>query len=514
MPKNLRKMCRLLLMASMSNREIARQTGLSHNTVDRYRVRVEELKLTWSDVKDIDNFELDAILNDVRHKHRNRFVEPDWKEVHTELEKRGVTLTLLHLEYTQASAGQGQLLSESEFRRRFERYRRSLGLSMRQVHVAGEKIFLDYSGMTAWITDPEAGEKRPAQIFVAVLGASRLVYAEATESQKLCDWVGANVRALHYIGGVPTYLVPDNLKSAVTKVSWRDGPTINPTYNEFAEYYETIVAPTRSRKPKDKALVEDSVLIVQRWILARLRHRTFHSLAELNAAIAVLVEDINNRPMKKLAGQTRRQRFEEIDHPALKPLPAQPYEFAEWRIGVKIAGDYVVAWDYHYYSVPYRLVGTRVDVKATSTAIEIFRGGKRVATHLRSNKVGESTIDPEHMPPNHRRYRDGDGEQLLAWAHATGPAIGEFVERHRATHRAPNASFQACRGLKALAREYGTERLNAACGRALALNAMSITSVRSTLHHGWESRPLPAKEEATRAHASHDNVRGSPYFSE
>lgn len=511
--QSLMYLLRLLLTTLLSNREIGRLAAVSHNTARRYRERLQATGLTWEAVKVLDEDALDARLNEGRRKQRKRFVEPDWSDVHTEMQRRIVTISLLHGEYEEALTTTDGRLSLTEFQRRYSRYKRSLGLFMRQIHHAGEKVFLDYSGVTAWLTDPATGARTAAQIFVAVLGASRFTYAEATQSQSLPDWIGAHVRLLQYYGGVPAILVPDNLKSAVTKVCWKDGSTINATYNEMAEHYDTLVAPARPRKPKDKALVEVGVQIVQRWILARLRHRTFHTLAELNAAIAQLLESVNQRPMRKMGGKTRRELFESLDRPALKPLPAEPYEFAEWRIGVKVAQDYCVAWQEGYYSVPSHLIGSKVNVKATQAQIVGFRGGKVVARHLRRYEPGIYVL-PEHMPPSHRRYAAEDGSDLLAWAEASGPSIAAFVQQHRAANRAPNTSFQACRGLKALAREVGMSRLDAACRRALAVGAISLTSVRSTLRHGLEDRPLPSRSSESTAPSDHENVRGPAYFND
>jgi transposase len=507
---NLKDLCRLLLTTNLSNRQVGAAAGVSHNTAGRYRQRLSEEDIALPEIDLICEEALDRRLNDGRQRARKQFLEPDWKYVHEELRRVGVTLLLLYEEY--GSSAESGLMSEREFRRRYERYRRSLGLVMRQPHRPGEQLFVDYSGKRPSITDPHTGKRTPVELFVAVLGAGRKTFVYATPTQRLGDWIEAHIRALEFFGGVPTFLVPDNLKSAVVSISRKDGHLINPTYQECARHYNTMVMPTRARKPKDKAAVEAGVLLAQRWILARLRNRTFYSLAELNAAIAELLQRLNDKPMRGYDGKTRNQLFEELDRPAMKPLPQLRYEYAEWKIGVTVAQDYHVAWDSHYYSVPYRLVAAKVNVKATQAVVEVIHREKVVATHLRRNAAGQCSTKREHQPQSHQRYAQDQAAELMTWAEAAGPSIKRFVELHIEKHRRPAVSLQACRGLKRLAREVGVERLELACHRAMRMNASSIHSVRSMLDRGIENTPLHGEPAANDSLPAHENVRGASSY--
>lgn len=336
--------------------------------------------------------------------------------MHQELRHKGVTLMPLWEEH---KATQPDGLQYSQYCEHYRRWAARLKPSMRQVHRAGERCFVDYAGHTVAVIDPRTGELRTAQIFVAVLGASHYCYAEATWGQSLPDWIGSHGRALRYFGGVPELLVPDNLASGVTRAH-RYEPLLNPTYREMATHYGTAILPARVRKPRDKAKVETAVQLVERWILARLRHRQFFSLAELNAAIAALLEDLNTRPLQMLPGN-RRSQFEQIDRPALRPLPTTPYVFAEWTCA-RVHIDYHVAVDGHYYSAPYTLIGQQLDVRLTAHTVEVFRRGQRVAAHTRSHDKGRHTTLPEHMPAAHREYAHWTPARLIAWASKTGVA--------------------------------------------------------------------------------------------
>lgn len=506
----LKDVCRALLRTQQSSREIGRRLRWSATTVGRYRRRLLEESLDWPAVEALDDIALDRLLNPGRHHGKKQFVEPDWAHVHQELQRRGVTKALLHEEY--ALGLESGAMSETEFRRRYDRYARTRGLVMRQVHHPGEQLFLDFSGVRPSLTDRLTGRKTPVEFFVAVMGASRKTFALAVASQKLADWIACNAGALAFFGGVPMHLVPDNLKAAVISRSRDDGPVLNATYAEFAAHYDTDIHPTRPVKPKDKAAVEVGVQVAQRWILARLRNRVFYTLEELNAAIAELTERLNNRPMRGCGGKSRNQLFDELDAPSLRPLPATPYEYAEWKIKVNVGQDYHVPWGARYYSVPYTLVGARVNIKATRDAVTVFHRDRRVALHLRVDEAGCSTL-PEHQPAAHRAYSQDTSATLMAWATQQGGAIHRFVQHHIDNHRRPALSLQACRGLQRLGREYGAERLQAACDRALRAHATSISSVRSILKRGLDATshtqtdaanddPLPA----------HENVRGAHYY--
>ncbi|MBX5893041.1 IS21 family transposase [Pseudomonas aeruginosa] len=508
----LKELCRCLLRTDLSHRQIAQKVDCSPSTVCRYRKRLRALQAQWEQVQSMDELALDRWLNSSKSELKKLFVEPDWDYVHAELQRRGVTLALLHEEY--ALGLDGGVMSATEFRRRYRRYARSRGLVMRQVRIPGQQLFLDFSGARPSLTDPHTGQKTPVELFVAVMGASRKTFAWAAHSQKSVDWIDCNAKALNFFGGVPTYLVPDNLKAAVTSISRQDGPLLNMTYAEFASHYETTVLPARPRKPKDKAPVEIGVLLVQRWVLARLRNQVFFSLEELNLAITGLVEQLNQRPMRSCGGKSRQQLFEELDAPALSPLPSSDYEYAEWKLKVPVGQDYHVAWEGHFYSVPHRLVGSKVNLKATRDSVSAFHRDKRVALHVRTNAVGNCSTLAEHQPLAHRAYSQDTMEHLMEWAKQQAGALFAFVQRHSQTHRRPVLTLQACRGLQRLAREHGIDRLQVACDRALRAQASSVSSVKSILVRQLDrvvSTPADAANED--ALPAHENVRGAHYYS-
>lgn len=508
---NLKDLCRLLLTTGLSNRQVGEAAGVSHNTAGRYRERLAEEGLRWAEVSLLADSELDARLNRGREQHKHRFVEPDWRHVHTELQRVGVTLALLYEEYAEATAS-GRM-SETEFRRRYDRYQRRLGVVMRQPRRPGYQLFVDYSGKRPSITDRATGEKQPVELFVAVLGAGRKTFVYATRTQRLADWCEAHVKALEYFGGVPTVLTPDNLKSAVDKVSKAEGATINHTYAELARHYGTAVIPARPRKPKDKASAEIGVLFAQRWILGRLRNQVFYSIEELNEAIRGLLDRMNRKPMRAHGGKSREDLFQELDRPALEPLPQQPYEFAEWKLSVMVPQDYHVSFDGQAYSVPYRYVGHEVRIRATSRLIEVFHRQDRfpIATHLRLPTPSRVTTNPEHQPDSHRAYAQDQGAELIAWAQRSGESISAFMRLHIDTHRRPLISIRAANSLRAMARQYGPERLDAACKRALAIPTASVRSIRSMLDRGIESAPLRGKA-ANDPLPTHDHVRGAAAY--
>jgi transposase len=371
-------------------------------------------------------------------------------------------------------------------------------------------MFVDYCGPTIPIVDPMTGEIRDAQIFVAVLGASNYTYAEATFTQQLPDWIGSNVRAYEFFGGVPRLAVLDNLKSGVNKAD-RFEPALSRTYAEMLEHYDTAALPTRPKKPRDKAKVEVGVQIVERWILARLRKLTFFSLHDLNAAIRPLLDQLNHKPFKKLPG-SRYSQFEALDKPALKPLPARAYEYAEWK-KARPHIDYHIEIDSHYYSVPHSLIKRQLDVRITATAIECFLNNRRVAVHPRSDRKGGHSTITEHMPKSHRAHLEWTPDRFLNWAVTIGPYTRDLVE-HLLTNRPhPEMGFRSCLGLLSLEKRFGKERLEAASERALALSAPTRLSVLSILEKGLDSQPLPGSEsEAAATPLVHENVRGAAYY--
>src|SRR6185369_14379226 len=426
---------------------------------------------------------------------------PDWPQVHKELKRRAVTLLLLWEEYRAEHAdGYGY----SRFCDLYRDWRQTISPTMRQTHGPAEKLFVDFAGDTVPVFDATSGEERRAHVFVAVLGASNYTYAEARWSEGLADWIGAHVNALTFLGGAPKLLVCDNLRAGVT-AACRYEPGINRTYQEMAAHYGAAVLPTRVRRPRDKAKVEVAVLIVERFILARLRHRRFLSLGELNEAIRDVLGDLNARLMRRL-GASRREFFETIDRPALLPLPSDPYAYAEWR-RCRVAPDYHVEVHGHFYSVPSRLIREVVEARITDTTIEIFHIGRRVAAHPRSTLKRRHTTTPEHMPSAHRRYASWTPARMLSFAAQIGPGTAALVETIMRTKPHPEQGFRACLGILQLAKTYGAARLEAACQRGLSIGAHTYGSIASILKTGLD-RAFHDDAARDAAPLPHANIRG------
>jgi transposase len=505
--RKVREILRLAVGQGLSRRQVALAVGVPHTTVTDHLRRALDAGLGWPLPEEMSDADLEATLFAPPPARDPSRPLPDWRYVDTELRKKGVTLELLWHEYRAEHPDDGY--SYSQFTRHFRAYKGRLDLVMRQEHRAGERLFVDFPGDTLPIYDRRTGEVAiHAELFVAVLGASSYLYAEAVASQELSHWVDAHVHAFEAIGSVPEIVVCDNLRSGV-KSAHRYEPEINATYAEMAAHYGVAIIPTRSRKPRDKAKVEAGVLLAERWILAVLRHRRFYSLAEANAVIRELVLSINDRPFKKLPG-SRRSVFEALERPVMRPLPATRYEFGAWKIGLKVNIDYHIEHERHYYSVPYQLVGARVDVRATATGIEVFHSAKRVASHLRSREIGKHTTDRAHMPASHRRHAEWTPSRIVAWAAKTGPSVAALTSQIMAARAHPEQGYRSCLGIIRLADKFGTDRLEAAAARALAARTLTYRSVASILANGLDSQPLA--QPANRAHPPHPNLRGPEYY--
>jgi transposase len=505
--RKVREVLRLAVEAGLNQRQVARSLSLSPTTVGEYLRRAAAAGLTWPLAPDLDDAQLEARLYPVfAPGMADTRPIPDWSEVHRELKRKGVTLLLLWQEYkTRHPEG----LQYSQFCDRYRYFTGKLDLVMRQHHRAGEKLFVDYAGQTVAVIDRATGEVREAQIFVATLGASNYTYAEATWTQGLADWCASHIRAFEFMGAVAELLVPDNLKSAVTRPC-RYEPQANATYEELAAHYRTAILPARVRRPRDKAKVEQSVLLVERWILARLRHQTFFSLSELNTEIRTLLGQLNERPFKKLPG-CRRSLFEQIDRPAMHPLPVERYAYAEWK-KARVHIDYHVEVEGHYYSAPYQLVKQELDVRVSAQTVELLHRGKRVASHRRSPQKGRHTTITEHMPQAHRQYASWSPQRLVRWAEKTGPATAALVAAILSSRKHPQQGFRSCLGIMRLGKTYTDTRLEAACRRALALGAVSFKSVQSILKTGLDRQPLPETDEQLSLPIDHPNIRGGKYY--
>ncbi len=496
---------RLRWACGLTNRQIARSCGVARSTVAECLRRATAAGLTWPLPPDLDEAALAARLYPPPPAVVLDRPQPVWADLHAELRRPGVTLQLLWDEYKAAHPTGYQY---SQFCVHYRRWAARLDVCLRQEHRAGEKLFVDYAGQSLALTDPETGARIATALFVAVLGASSYTYAEATLAADLPSWIASPIRAFEFFEGVPALLVPDNHKGAVLRPD-RYEPDLHPTYLDCATHYGTAILPARVRRPRDKAKVETGVLVVERWIVAALRHRTFFSLAELNAAIGELLTRLNARPFRKLA-TSRRALFETLDRPALRPLPATRYVFAEWR-RARVNIDYHLVVEAHYYSVPYQLIHAEVEVRLTATVVEVLHQGRRVASHVRSARAGGFTTDPAHRPPAHQAALAWTPSRLVRWAETVGPATAGLVAAILASRPHPEQGYRSCLGLLRLGQQYAARRLEAACARALALQATSYKSVQSILRTGLDGQPLPPPR-AARPPVLHPHLRGPAYY--
>jgi transposase len=498
-----------LKTASLSAHEISRRLGMARSTVREALKRADSAGLSWPLSEGMNDEALEAALYANRRSKRGhrRVEEPDCAGVHRDLKRKHVTLTILWDEYIAANP---EGYSYSRFCELYRAFEKTLSVTMRQTHAAGERLFVDYAGDgVPVVIDRLTGEVRMAQIFVAVLGASSLTFARASWTQTLPDWIDAHVGALSAIGGVPQLIVPDNAKTAIVKACFYD-PQVNRTYADMATHYGTALLPARPRKPRDKAKVESAVLIVERWLLGRLRRKTFYSLPEVNAAIEEMLENLNEaRPLRRL-GVTRRKLFEEIDRPALKPLPTEPYEYSEWR-SARVGIDYHVEAASHYYSVPWRFARAEVDVRLTVRGVEIFCKGERVAVHMRNSGNRKHTTIADHMPSSHRRYAGWTVERIREDARKIGPATAALCEQILEARPHPEQGYRACLGVVRLAGPYGAARVEAAAARAIEIGAKTYGSVKSILDNKLDRKPAP-KRAADTAPVLHPNIRGPRYY--
>ena len=504
--RKIKEVLRLLWDQDRSAREVAASCGLARSTVREYERRALDAGLSWP-LPEVDDGTLENRLFPPAPLVAGRLrPEPDYDLVDRELRRKGVTRQLLWQEYKAANP---EGFAYSKFCDRLRDWRAAQGLSMRQTHLAGEKAFVDYAGQTVPVVDPRTGEVRDAQVFVGALAASQYAYVEASWSQGLEDWVMSHVRMLSFFGGCPQVLVPDNLKAGVRSPHLYE-PEINPTYLEFARHYDLAVIPARSRKPKDKAVVESAVQVVERWILARLRNRSFFSLAELNDAIGPLLREFNGRSFQKRPG-SRRSLFVELDRPALRPLPRDRYVYALWK-KVRPHVDYHVTLDGHHYSVPHQLAKKSLDARLTAATVEIFHKSTRIASHHRSPRKGGHSTVREHMPPAHQEQAGTTRESLLAWADRMGPSTASFVEGVIAARAHPQQAYRSCLGVLRLGKKYGEDRLDAACRRAVMLGSFSFKSVDAILKNNLDQQPLDTPEPTLLPKTPHVNVRGGSYY--
>jgi len=508
--QKIKDVLRLKHAGGLSLRQIQKSLHLSIGVISKYLARAEDQGIAWPLPAGMSDQQLASKLQPGRAStKRIQAALPDFSQIQRELTRKGMTRQLLWEEYAQAHPDAHY--SYSRFTVLYRAWRACQSLSMRQHHVAGEKMYVDYCGPTMELINPDSGEVQSAQIFVAVLGASSYTYAEATHSQRLPDWIGSHVRAFAFYGGAPQVVVPDNLKSAVSKACRYD-PELNPCYQQLAEHYGVAVIPARPYKPKDKAKAEVGVQLVERWIMMRLRKQTFFSLAALNQAIRLLLDDLNRRPFKKRPGN-RLEQFTQLDQPALRPLPDAPYEYRDIK-KARVHLDYHVEYEGHYYSVPYQLVKQAVMVHASVNLVELLHQGKRVARHARSSIKGGHTTDPQHMAKAHLKHLEWSPQRFIRWAQKIGPNTATVVRYQLESRRHPEHGYRACLGLLNLTKKYGAARLEAACQRAHHIGAMNYKSIASILNKSLDKVPLEetADGQQARLPLTHPNVRGADYY--
>jgi transposase len=502
--RRIKEVLRLKQVLGLSDAAISRSARIARSTVKEYLDRAARAGLSWAVAEGLSEEEVERRLfatTEVRDRDRP---VPDWEGVEQELRGRGVTLRLLWLEYLSRHPEGWRY---TQFCEHFHAWqRRARPPRMRQLHRAGAALEVDWAGMTLPVID--AGVAREAQVFVACLPCSDLIYAEATWTQGQEDWLTAHVRAFAYIGGCPEKLIPDNTKTGVSEANYWD-PVLNRSYHALARHYEVAIVPARVRKPRDKATVENAVRLVEMWVLAPLRHRQLFSLGEANAALAERVEDFNNRPFAPPRRGSRRSLFEAIERSKLKPLPAEPFVVGQWRVA-RVNIDYHIAVDGHFYSVPYRLVQQKLDVFVTATTVAVFHRGERVASHRRSAATAQHTTLAEHMPPAHRAMAQRTPDRLRAEAAALGLAIGTYVDRLLDAREHPEQGVRACLGVLRLAGAYGKQRLALACERALAAGVLSPRYVERLLKADRRRPFLDGGVEANLG--EHANLRGSAYY--
>ncbi|SIT65487.1 MULTISPECIES: IS21 family transposase [Burkholderiaceae] len=503
--RQIRNVLRLHLEAGLTYGQIGRALGVPKSTVGKIVVLARVAGIDWAEVQGLDDASLEARLYQPAVPRSARHLEPDFAYLHQELKRPGVTLQLFWEEYARANA---QAYKYTSFCVKYRKWAACLKRSMRQTHIAGDKLFADYAGQSVPIIDAVTGQIRAAQVFVALLGASNYTYACATERQTAADWIRSLIAALEFFGGTPRLIVPDQPRALIAQPD-RYEPGMGRLVEEFCDHYHVAVLPARPAHPRDKPKVENAVLVVERWILARLRNRRFFSLAELNTAIAELLHELNCRPFKKLPGN-RREAFERLDQPALQPLASNRMAIVRFK-RARVNVDYHVELDGHYYSVPHRLVRSTVQLRIGATAVEVFDGATRVAIHLLSAARGGFTTDPDHMPASHRAHREWTPTKLMAWGKSIGSSCAAVVHWQMENRPHPEQGYRACLGLQHLGRRFGAQRLEAACTRAMAINSPTYRTVKSILDNGMDRQPLPGKPIQTSV-PLHENVRGPEYY--
>lgn len=490
-----------------SQRRIATMTGLSRKAIDRILKQFDKQGLSWPMPADIDDKKLDGLIYPKR-RDRSAYGTIDFAHIDLEMKKAGATLAILHQEWVTQDPDKHRY-QYATFCKKYTTWKKAQRLSMRGEIRYGEAAFVDYSGKTVGIKDKTTGEIRQAQLFVGVLGGSNYTFAELTWTQRLPDWLASHIRMFDFFGGVPETVVPDNLKSAVTK-AYRYDPQINESYLQLCRHYGTAPIPARARKPKDKPRAEAAVLLCQRWILFRLRKRSFFTLAEANQAVRDLLEELNRKSFQKISGN-RFSRWVEHEQPALAPPPAQRYEVAEWGV-VRAGPDYLVRIDGHSYSVPHDKRGQEFDYRATGTSIELLQFNQLVATHMRSTEKDGFTVLPEHRPASHDAVQGWTKERAMLWAKEVGPMTATYLEALLDRNRGRHSGYRTTQAMRDLAKRYGHTRLEQVCTYASANHIIGTRELRDLLNKRLDLLMAGDEQEDQPPTIEHGNIRGSEYY--
>ncbi len=505
--RKLREILRLHFESGLSNWQIANALRISKTSVFNTLARFKESEITWPIPEDMHDTELETRIYRKEPSGAKEGILPDFEYIHEELSRPHMTLELLWNEYTQNNT---EGLSRSSFYRHYRNYRKGLSISMKVIHKGGDKVFVDYSGDGLRYYNRETGKWVEPEFFVSSWGASSYSYAECSESQSGKDWVKSHIRAVQYFGCVPNAFVPDNLKSGVTKANFYE-PDINALYGKFAAHYDTVILPARVRKPRDKPVVESNVLHLQRFIFGRLRNCTFCCLADLNQAVWEALELYNNRPMQQYK-KSRRQRFNLLDKPYAKPLPREPFKFTDVKYDVRVAPNYHIEFDKHYYSVPHEIARQCVDVYQINNILEIYHDGNHICRHRKEPPNYRYTTKDEHMPSNHKFVKGWSAPWFIDQAHKTGPALAELVTRVMRNRKHPEQGFRTAMGLLNLTKKYPKQRVEKAAQRALYFGNLTCKAMKAILEQGLEVKAIPQKQNQNKKALLHENIRGQEYY--
>lgn len=504
--RRIREILRLHHELEYSDREIARAYKMSHTTVSKICTAVHEAGYTWPLSDEVDNNLLQQICYPRKSHSMSKHPQPNWEGIWKQMQRKGMTLRLQWLRYKDKHSDGYQY---SQFCEYYNRWCKKKNVSMHQEHRAGVNTEVDYAGSTLPLTDPLTGVVKQVPVFVSALGVSGLLYAEATLSMKLPDWIGSHMRMFEFYGGATEILIPDNPKTGV-KRPCRYDPDIQRTYENMVRHYGAVVIPARVRKPKDKPQAERGVQEVLRWIIVLLQEREFFTLEEMNESIFDELEKINNKPFTVREG-SRRSVFEDLDKPLLRPLPSEHFTFEEWK-KVKVHIDYHVQIDYNKYSVPYVLAGQKLTARITGATVELFNGEKRVASHMRElTGRNRYSTHVKHMPENHVKHLKMTPDKIMRWAVRVGSHASEMAETILKRREHPAQGYRVILGIMGLSRKYGEERLEKACGMALRINSLRLKDVKLILQKELDLNQFDGEDKEDEP-IMHKNIRGEEFY--